>query len=78
MLMLGYRSLWCSARSLEAQRLREFWTDLRAVLDAGPPESKLHDVVLLSCTVADLTPPLQTKPPEAEVRTAWLLRLALI
>uniref|UniRef100_A0A8C3A3I6 Sperm associated antigen 17 n=1 Tax=Cyclopterus lumpus TaxID=8103 RepID=A0A8C3A3I6_CYCLU len=30
-----------------------FWSGLRAVLDSGPPNSKLHDVVQISYTVPD-------------------------
>ncbi|RVE60620.1 hypothetical protein OJAV_G00182680 [Oryzias javanicus] len=39
---------------VQARRLDLFWSGLRAVLDSGPPHSRLHDVVPLSYTVQDI------------------------
>lgn len=50
----------------KARKLDLFWSGLRPVLDSGPPESKLHDVVQLSYTVPQLSS--HTQGPEAEVR----------
>ncbi|XP_063756379.1 sperm-associated antigen 17 [Eleginops maclovinus] len=44
-----------------------FWSGLRPVLDSGPPESKLHDVVQLSYTAPELRPTSHTQDPEAEL-----------
>ncbi len=55
----------------QARKLDLFWSGLRRVLDRGPPESKLHDVVQLSYTVSDLLPPFHTQGPESEVSWAW-------
>ncbi|KAM6894209.1 sperm-associated antigen 17 [Lycodopsis pacificus] len=52
---------------VQARKLDLFWSGLRAVLDSGPPNSKLHDAVQLSYTVPDLGPPLHTQDPEAEL-----------
>ncbi|XP_068569604.1 sperm-associated antigen 17 isoform X3 [Cebidichthys violaceus] len=51
----------------QARKLDLFWSGLRAVLDSGPPNSKLHDVVQLSYTVPDVGPSLHTQDPEAEL-----------
>ncbi|KAF6738299.1 Sperm-associated antigen 17 [Oryzias melastigma] len=40
--------------AVQARRLDLFWSELRAVLDSGPPHSRLHDVVPLSYTVQDI------------------------
>lgn len=45
-----------------------FWFGLRPVLDSGPPQSKLHDVVQLSYTAPDLSS--HTQNPDAEVSWA--------
>ncbi|XP_042368348.1 sperm-associated antigen 17 [Plectropomus leopardus] len=58
----GYVEVAAQARKMEL-----FWSGLRPVLDSGPPESKLHDVVQLSSTVPDLQPPFHTNDPEAEL-----------
>nr|XP_054599191.1 sperm-associated antigen 17 isoform X1 [Nothobranchius furzeri] len=53
---------------LEAEmtlKVKRFWSGLRAALDSGPPDSRLHDVVQLSCTVPDLTSSLQTHDSDA-------------
>ncbi|KAI4808604.1 hypothetical protein KUCAC02_000658 [Chaenocephalus aceratus] len=42
-----------------------FWFGLRPVLDSGPPQSKLHDVVQLSYTAPDLSS--HTQNPDAEL-----------
>ncbi|KAK5893650.1 hypothetical protein CgunFtcFv8_006504 [Champsocephalus gunnari] len=42
-----------------------FWSGLRPVLDSGPPQSKLHDVVQLSYTAPDLSS--HTQNPDAEL-----------
>ncbi|XP_044039721.1 sperm-associated antigen 17 isoform X2 [Siniperca chuatsi] len=52
--------------AVQARKLDLFWSGLRPVLDSGPPESKLHDVVQLSYTVPDLLPPFHTQDPKAE------------
>ncbi|XP_030578529.1 sperm-associated antigen 17 [Archocentrus centrarchus] len=41
------------AEAVQARKLDRFWSGLRPVLDSGPPDSKLHDVVQLSYTVPD-------------------------
>ncbi|XP_024143545.1 sperm-associated antigen 17 isoform X2 [Oryzias melastigma] len=46
--------------AVQARRLDLFWSELRAVLDSGPPHSRLHDVVPLSYTVQDI----HTQDPE--------------
>ncbi|KAK9524640.1 hypothetical protein VZT92_017015 [Zoarces viviparus] len=51
----------------QARKLDLFWSGLRAVLDSGPPNSKLRDAVQLSYTVPDLGPPLHTQGPVAEL-----------
>ncbi|KAM9836573.1 sperm-associated antigen 17 [Aulostomus maculatus] len=51
----------------QARDLDLFWSGLRPVLDSGPPDSKLHDVVQLSYTVPDLLPPIPTQDPEAQL-----------
>ncbi|XP_037613814.1 sperm-associated antigen 17 isoform X2 [Sebastes umbrosus] len=51
----------------QARKLDLFWSGLRPVLDSGPPDSKLRDVVQLSYTVPDLGPPIDTQEPEAEL-----------
>ncbi|XP_059211469.1 sperm-associated antigen 17 isoform X3 [Centropristis striata] len=51
----------------QASKLDLFWSGLRPVLDSGPPHSKLHDVVQLSCTIPDLLPPFHIQEPEAEL-----------
>ncbi|KAM9425740.1 sperm-associated antigen 17 [Pholidichthys leucotaenia] len=48
------------ALKTNARKLDSFWSGLRPVLDSGPPNSKLHDVVLLSYTVTDHPYPLHT------------------
>ncbi|KAM9335587.1 sperm-associated antigen 17 [Symphorus nematophorus] len=53
--------------AVQAKRLDLFWSGLRQVLDSGPPESKLHDVVQLSYTVPNVSPPFCTQDPEAEL-----------
>ncbi|XP_054457183.1 LOW QUALITY PROTEIN: sperm-associated antigen 17 [Anoplopoma fimbria] len=53
----------------QARKLDLFWSGVRAVLDSGPPNSRLNDVVQLSFTVPDLQPPLHTQDPEAELET---------
>uniref|UniRef100_A0A3P8QUV4 Sperm associated antigen 17 n=1 Tax=Astatotilapia calliptera TaxID=8154 RepID=A0A3P8QUV4_ASTCA len=40
-----------SLRASPERKLNEFWSGLRSVLDSGPPDSRLHDVVQLSYTV---------------------------
>lgn len=62
---------------VQVRKLDLFWSGLRPVFDSGPPESKLHDVVQLSYTVPDLSPPFHTKDPEAEVSWAGQLTLFL-
>lgn len=54
-------------KATEGRKFDLFWSGLRAVLDNGSPESKLHDVVQLSYTVQDQVPPLQNEEPEADV-----------
>ncbi|XP_034532729.1 sperm-associated antigen 17 isoform X2 [Notolabrus celidotus] len=51
----------------EAKKLDLFWSELRAVLDSGPPRCMLHDVVQLSYSVQDLVPPFNKQDPEAEL-----------
>ncbi|KAM4536985.1 sperm-associated antigen 17 [Odontesthes bonariensis] len=51
--------------AVQARKLDSFWSGLRAVLESGPPDSRLHDVVQLSYTVPDLGLPFQTQDPEA-------------
>ncbi|XP_070400370.1 sperm-associated antigen 17 isoform X1 [Nothobranchius furzeri] len=46
-------------------KVKRFWSGLRAALDSGPPDSRLHDVVQLSYTVPDLTSCLQTHDSDA-------------
>ncbi|XP_070710647.1 sperm-associated antigen 17 [Pempheris klunzingeri] len=53
--------------AVQARNLDLFWSGLRPDLDGGPLESKLHDVVQLSYTVPDLSPPFHTQDPEAEL-----------
>lgn len=60
----------------QARKLDLFWSGLRPVLDSGPPDSKLRDVVQLSYTVPDLGPPIDTQEPEAEV--SWICFVDLI
>ncbi|XP_054862915.1 sperm-associated antigen 17 [Amphiprion ocellaris] len=43
--------------AVKAKKVASFWSCLRAILDSGPPDSKLHDVVQLSYTVPDLLLP---------------------
>ncbi|KAL6118697.1 spag17 [Pungitius sinensis] len=43
-----------------------FWSGLRAVLDSGQQNSKLHDVAQLSYSVPDLRTRTPTEDPEAE------------
>lgn len=40
----------------QAKKLDDFWSGLRPVLDGGPVESKLQDVVQLSYTFPNLLP----------------------
>ncbi|CAK6967972.1 LOW QUALITY PROTEIN: sperm-associated antigen 17 [Scomber scombrus] len=49
----------------QAKKLDLFWSDLRLVLDRGPPDTKLHDLAQLSYTVPDILPPFTTQDPEA-------------
>ncbi|XP_031706794.1 sperm-associated antigen 17 isoform X2 [Anarrhichthys ocellatus] len=51
----------------QAMKLDLFWSGLRAILDSGPPNSKLHDAVQLSYIVPDLGPPLHTQEAELEM-----------
>ncbi|KAM6908930.1 sperm-associated antigen 17 [Xenentodon cancila] len=51
--------------AVQARKLEQFWSGLRSVLDSGPPDSKLHDVVQLSYTVPHLILPLPTQDPNA-------------
>ncbi|XP_061566173.1 sperm-associated antigen 17 [Cololabis saira] len=51
--------------TVQAMELELFWSGLRSVLDCGPPDSKLHDVVQLSYTVPHLILPLPTRDPDA-------------
>ncbi|XP_065806901.1 sperm-associated antigen 17 [Labrus bergylta] len=51
----------------QARKLDLFWSSLGPVLDSGPPESKLQDLVQLSYTVPDLFPPFDKQDPEAEL-----------
>lgn len=53
--------------AMQARKLDLFWSGLRPVLDSGPPQSKLHDVVQLSYAVPGLTLPFLTEDTEAEV-----------
>ncbi|XP_047456717.1 sperm-associated antigen 17 isoform X2 [Mugil cephalus] len=48
-----------------ARKLDLFWSGLRSVLDSGPPDSQLHDVVQLSYAVKDPSLPFHTQDPEA-------------
>ncbi|XP_045921356.1 sperm-associated antigen 17 isoform X4 [Micropterus dolomieu] len=54
--------------AVQARKLDLFWSGLRLLLDSGPPESKLHDVVQLGYTVPDLLPPFHMRDPEAELQ----------
>ncbi|XP_014906164.1 sperm-associated antigen 17 isoform X2 [Poecilia latipinna] len=47
------------------RKLKLFWTRLRSVLDSGPPDSKLHDVIQLSYIVPDLTLPFEVPDPNS-------------
>lgn len=58
-----------------ARKLDLFWSGVRPILDSGPPESKLHDVVQLSYTAPSLCPPVHTQDTEAEVSWASLFSL---
>lgn len=60
----------------QTRKLDLFWSGLRPVLDRGPQESKLHDVVQLSYTVPDLLLPFRTQDPEAEVSWAWQISVS--
>ncbi|KAM9717208.1 sperm-associated antigen 17 [Menidia menidia] len=51
--------------ALLARKLDLFWSGLRPVLESGPSDSRLHDVVQLSYTVPDFAPPFDTQDPEA-------------
>ncbi|XP_051284825.1 sperm-associated antigen 17 isoform X4 [Dicentrarchus labrax] len=53
--------------AVQAKKLDVFWSGLRGVLDNGPMQSNLHDVVQLSYTVPDLSSPFHPQEPEAEV-----------
>uniref|UniRef100_A0A3Q1HUT0 Sperm-associated antigen 17-like n=1 Tax=Acanthochromis polyacanthus TaxID=80966 RepID=A0A3Q1HUT0_9TELE len=57
----------CSSEkvAVKVKKVALFWSSLRAVLDSGPPDSKLHDVVQLSYTVPDLLLPFHTQDPKA-------------
>ncbi|XP_028285189.1 sperm-associated antigen 17 [Parambassis ranga] len=48
--------------ALQATKLDLFWSGLKPVLDGGPPDSKLHDVVQLSYTIPDH---FQAQDPES-------------
>ncbi|KAM4565067.1 sperm-associated antigen 17 [Fundulus diaphanus] len=48
-----------------ARKLDLFWSQLRSVLESGPPGSKLYDVIQLNYTVPDLTLACQTQDPNA-------------
>ncbi|XP_074555058.1 sperm-associated antigen 17 [Halichoeres trimaculatus] len=56
-----------SIKATEARKFDLFWSSLRPVLDRGPPESRLHDVVQLSYTVQDWVPPFSKEDPEAKL-----------
>lgn len=62
--------------AVQARKLDLFWSGLRPLLDSGPPESKLHDVVQLGYTVPDLLPPFHMQDPEAEVSWAGQIRVS--
>ncbi|XP_054907020.1 sperm-associated antigen 17 isoform X2 [Poeciliopsis prolifica] len=49
------------------RKLNLFWTHLRSVLDSGPPDSKLHDVIQLNYVVPDLTLPFEIPDPQSLV-----------
>lgn len=51
----------------QARKFDLFWSDLRPVLNSGLVESKLNDVVQLSYTVPNVSPPCHTQDPEAAV-----------
>ncbi|KAM8900354.1 sperm-associated antigen 17 isoform 2-T3 [Spinachia spinachia] len=53
----------------QAGKVDLFWSGLRAVLDSGQQNSKLHDVAQLSYSVPDLWTPTPTEDPEAELET---------
>lgn len=61
--------------AVQARKLDLFWSGLRPVLDRGPQESKLHDVVQLCYTVRYLLPPFRTQDPEAGV--SWALQICI-
>ncbi|XP_041842655.1 sperm-associated antigen 17 isoform X2 [Melanotaenia boesemani] len=48
---------------VQARRLDLFWSGLRQVLESGPPDSKLHDIVQLSYIVPDIS---RTHPQDPE------------
>ncbi|XP_039458948.1 sperm-associated antigen 17 isoform X2 [Oreochromis aureus] len=50
--------------AVQERKLNEFWSGLRSVLDSGPPDSRLHDVVQLSYTVPDFLLPFDSQDPE--------------
>ncbi|XP_029944295.1 sperm-associated antigen 17 [Salarias fasciatus] len=52
-----------SQLAVQARNLDLFWSNLRPLLDAGPLNSKLHDVVQLSYTASDVSLPLLTQDP---------------
>lgn len=54
----------------QTMKLNQFWSDLRPLLDSGPPDSKLHDVAQLSTTVTDRRPPFDKQDPDAAVSLA--------
>ncbi|XP_008296225.1 sperm-associated antigen 17 [Stegastes partitus] len=52
-------------QAVQSKKVDLFWSGLRPVLDSGPPDSRLYDVVQLSYTVPDLLLPFNTQDPEA-------------
>lgn len=63
----------------QAGQVDLFWSGLRAVLDSGQQNSKLHDVAQLSYSVPALRTPTPTQDPKAEVSwqtfVSWIYSL---
>lgn len=57
----------CVSKAVQERKLNEFWSGLRSVLDSGPPDSRLHDVVQLSYTVPHFLLPFDAQDPETVV-----------
>lgn len=57
----------CVSKAVQERKLNEFWSCLRSVLDSGPPDSRLRDVVQFSYTVPDFLLPFDAQDPETVV-----------